>query len=76
MIPLAWVLSLAGAFFLGYHYRRLNNKVQELEIEVKKKITKPEEIEPKSVLIDPLDPIKEAMWQAEQLNKRLNPDEE
>lgn len=76
IIP-AWVVSCIATFFFGFHYRGIVKKVESLEAEVKLKIDKPV-IEPEagSQLIDPLDPVAEAIWEHEQLQKRLNPNEE
>jgi hypothetical protein len=71
MIYLAWIISLIGVFLLGYHYGNISKKVKQLEVEVKKKIEKPQE-EPESMLIDELDPVQTAQYELEQQNKRLN----
>lgn len=71
MVYIIWIASLGVAFYLGYHFRTIDRKIEILEQEVKKKIDKPVE-KPESTLIDPLDPVKEAIYQAEQFNKKLN----
>lgn len=74
MLYIAWILSVMAGFMLGYYFRKLTVKIEELEEVVKAKVDKPEVIEdPPSTLIDPLDPVKEAMWEHDQLMKKLNP---
>lgn len=72
IIP-AWVLSLALAYLLGYKLHRITAKIAELEEVVKSKVDKqPEPEEPKSTLIDPTDPIQEALWERKVMMERLN----
>lgn len=75
IIP-AWIVSSIAIFFLGYHYRGIVKKVESLETEVKLKIDKPAaEPEVESELIDPLDEVQTAIYERDQLMKRLNPNE-
>ncbi len=76
MFYMAWVLSLAFSFYLGYRSRDLIKKVETVQEILKSKVDKqPTQEEPKSEIIDPLDPVKEAMYEQHQMMKRLNPDE-
>jgi len=72
LIPV-WAISLIGAFSLGYFVRGIMKKLAELEQAVHNKVDIPVEEEPKSMLIDPLDPIQEAIYEREKLMKKLNP---
>lgn len=48
----------------------------QLEEVIKSKVDKkPEPEEPKSTVIDPLDPIQEAIYEHNKMMERLNPDE-
>ena len=72
IIP-AWVVSLIAVFFLGYHFRGLTKKIEHLEETIKLKVDKPAEPEtPKSVLIDPTDEVQNALYEHEQMMKKLN----
>lgn len=68
---IAWVTSLIASFFAGYYLKLVKKRVEVLEEKIEKKIDKKVE-GPESVLIDPLDPVKEAIYEAEQQRKRLN----
>lgn len=68
---LAVVILLIASFLLGYYFRNLTDKVGKLEEEVKQKVSKPKK-EPDSVVIDPLDPVQEAIYQQKKLQERLN----
>lgn len=76
---MTWIIStftiaIIASFLLGYHLRGMKNKIVELEEVVKSKVDKKvEPEEPKSRLIDPDDPIQEAIWKREQEMKRMNP---
>lgn len=75
IIP-AWVVSCIAVFLVGYHYRGIVKKVESLEAEVKLKIDRPVvEPEVESELIDPLDEVQTAIYERDQLMKRLNPNE-
>lgn len=75
IIP-AWVVSCIATFWLGFYLRGLAKKVVELSQELTMKVDrKPQPEEPKSTLLDPDDPVQEAIWQHQQMQKRLNPDE-
>lgn len=75
LVP-AWMITVAGAYFLGYYLHRMKQRIEILEETVKMKIDKkPVVKEPESSLLDPLDEIEEAKWQHAQLMKKLNPDE-
>lgn len=71
MLYIIWLISLVMVFFVGYHFRTIDNKIEILEEEVKKKIDRPEE-KPESLVVDVLDPIQEAQFELEQNQKRLN----
>lgn len=71
----AWLLSLVVAALVGYHFKRVEKKVEQLEAAVKLKVDKPVVEEPKSMVIDPDDEIQTALYEHEQMMKRLNPDE-
>lgn len=65
-----WVLSVIGAFCLGYQAKRFRQEIDTLKEAVKTKVDKPEE--PKSTLIDPTDPIQEARWEQKKMMEKLN----
>lgn len=72
----ACVLACIATFFAGYYYRDLKKRVERLEQVVKAKVDKPVvPEEPKSTLIDPDDPVQTAVYEHEQMMKKLNPDE-
>lgn len=71
MIYFLWFFSLVTAFFLGYFLRGINNRVKILEQEVKKK-NSPVIEEPKSTIVDPLDPVQEAEWNQKEMMRKLN----
>ena len=74
IIP-AWVISCIASFYLGHYLKGLAKKIAVVEEAVKMKIDKPPVVEdPPSTLIDPLDPVQEAIYEHEQLMKRMNPD--
>lgn len=74
MIYLIWIISLIAIFFLGYHFKGIANRVEVLETAVKLKIDKPKQSEePKSEVIDPLDPVQTARYEQDKLMKKLNP---
>lgn len=73
IIP-AWVISVIVAYLLGNKLRDITKHIAELEEVVKSKVDKqPEEPEPVSKIIDPTDEVQEAIYEHEQLMKRLNP---
>lgn len=75
IIP-AWAISLVAVYFFGYYMRGLVKKIEHLEEVVKSKVDKkPLPEEPKSIVIDVDDPVQNALWEHEQLQRRLNPDE-
>lgn len=74
-MAIAWVLSLVGAYLLGYHIADIRKRIADLASIIKSKVDKEPIEEPKSEIIDPDDPVKEAMWEHEQMLKRLNPDD-
>lgn len=75
IIP-AWLVSLIASFYLGKYLRKLEKKIEVLEKKIETKVSKKSEVaEPSSEVIDILDPVKEAMYEHDQLMKRLNPDE-
>jgi hypothetical protein len=75
MLAIAWVISVALALFLGYHYGKLVKYVHNI-----KQLVTPEkkEVEEKSTFFDPDDPatqVKLARMEADERIARLNPDE-
>ncbi len=76
IIP-AWIISCIATFWLGFWLKGLAKKVIELQEVVKSKVDKkPPVEEPKSELLDPDDPIQEAIWQHKQMQRKLNPEDE
>lgn len=72
IIP-AWIATLVLAFMLGYWHRGIIKKIEVLEEAVKAKVDKqPEPEESVSQLIDPLDPIQEAIAERDRMLKELN----
>lgn len=72
VIP-AWVASLIVVFILGYEWRSMKNTIAVLEQEVKNKMDKPApEPEPESTVIDPLDPIQNAIYEHNVMMEKLN----
>lgn len=67
---LAWIISLITASLMGYHYNRLNEKVNKLieERRLKKPLT-----ENRSMVIDPDDAIQMAQLEREKTFRDLNP---
>lgn len=73
LFALVWVITLVCAFFLGYFLRGLTKKIAQLEEAITMKVDKkPEPEEPKSQLIDPTDEVQNAIWEREQMMKKLN----
>lgn len=73
LIALIWVITVVAAFFLGYFLRGLTKKIAQLEQAIAQKVDKkPEEPEPVSELIDPTDPIANAIYERDKLMKKLN----
>lgn len=76
MIYLAWAITTAATFVLGYMFRQLADRVKALEHQLKQKIDRPKPTEePKSLLLDPLDPVQQAIWEREKMMERINPNE-
>lgn len=74
IIP-AWIVSLVAIFFLGYYLRGLKKRLEYIEEVLKSKADKKlEEAEPVSQLIDPTDEVQNAIWEHDQMMKKLNPD--
>lgn len=72
IIP-AWLLSVIAAFVLGYDFRGLTKRVEQLEEVVKSKVDKTPVIEePQSTLIDPADPIQNAIYEHSKMMEKLN----
>jgi len=72
-VAFAYAISVVASFLLGYHVRNLSDRVQALEEVVKSKVDKPvEPEEPPSSLVDPLDPIQTAIFEREQMMRKLN----
>lgn len=74
MIYLVWLLSLVAAFGLGYKLRDITSKIEVVQTLLKEKVDKqPDEPEPISNLIDPTDEVQTAIYEHDQLMKKLNP---
>lgn len=72
IIP-AWILSLVAIFVLGFYIRGLAKKIVELDQEMKTKVNKkPEPTEPQSQIIDPYDPVAEAVYQHRKMMEKIN----
>lgn len=72
IIP-AWVLSLIAVFLLGYYLRGLKKKLADIEEVLKSKVDKkPEVEEPVSEIIDPLDPVQQAIYEHKVMMDKLN----
>jgi len=72
IIP-TWLGSLLVAAICGYKLRDLVKKVEHLQEVVKSKVDKqPEPEEPKSQLIDPLDPVQNAIYERNKMMEKLN----
>ena len=74
MEAIAWVISLAGAFFLGYKCDKLMVRIKEIERQLATKIERrktPEETQ-KSMVIDAYDQVQQAKYEHDQLMKKLN----
>lgn len=68
----AWLVSLVVVFLLGRYLGNISKRITQLEEVVKSKIDKPEEVEPESTIIDPLDPVQEAMYEHKKMTEKLN----
>lgn len=75
MLYLIWFLSLVTTYFVGYRQGEITKKIKTIEESVKQKINKPPEEEPKSDFIDPTDEVAEAIYEHEQMMKKMNPNE-
>lgn len=75
IIP-ASVISCIATFLLGYYLRGLKKKIEQVEKAVQTKITKKEPIiqEPKSEVLDPLDEVQTAIYERDQMLKKMNPE--
>ncbi|CAB4132523.1 hypothetical protein UFOVP253_30 [uncultured Caudovirales phage] len=72
IIP-AWVLSLIAIYFLGYYFRGITKKIAELEEVIQSKVDrKPVVEEPSSTILDPNDPVQEAIYQHKIMMEKLN----
>lgn len=75
IIP-AWIASVIAIFLLGRYIGNITKRIVVLEEVVKTKVSKqPVVEEPTSTVIDPLDEVQTALYEHDQLMKRLNPDE-
>lgn len=72
MLYLLWFLSLIAIFWLGYKLGDITKKVKSVEQVVKQKMAKPVEEEPTSEVIDPLDPVQEAIYEHKKMMEKLN----
>lgn len=71
MLVLGWIISVIAAACIGYWFKSITAKIQHIETVIAKKVDKPPDT-PDSVLIDPTDPIQEAMLQQQEVMRRLN----
>ncbi len=75
MLYIAWIISLIGAFYLGYQCKIILKRVETLEEVVKIKVDKPKISDlPQSEFIDPYDEVQTAQFEHQQMLKKLNPD--
>lgn len=69
----ALILTAVACFLLGYYFRDTRQRVKQIEEVLEQKIDKPKEPEePQSIVIDPLDPVQTAIYEQQQMMKRLN----
>jgi uncharacterized protein YhaN len=69
-----WLVSLIIAFAAGYYLRGLLKTIEHLQEVVQSKVDKqPVEDEPKSMLIDELDPVQVALAEQKRIMQELNP---
>jgi hypothetical protein len=66
-------------FFLGFYIRGLNITIKEVAKLVTEKLAEPEKplrnpYEPHSEVIDPLDEVQNAIYERDQLLKKMNPE--
>lgn len=73
MILVAWILSMACAFYLGYRFYTTEKQLNALKI-IFEKPKKPEE--KRSYIIDPDDPVQQAERERKELFKKLNPEDD
>ncbi len=78
MAILAWVLSIMGAFYLGYMLSSIRQKLDDMKMVFQEQAEKkkPIEVEPPSSLIDVLDPIQTARYEHEKMMREMNPTDE
>lgn len=69
---IAWAISVVATFFLGFYLRTLKDALEVAKKVIETKVEKKPEEEPKSLLIDPLDPISEAKYEMEKQMRELN----
>lgn len=72
MVIFAWMLSVLLACWLGYKLSALQAAIEALQATLRRR---PESVEPQqpiSTLIDPDDPISQAVWERERMMKKLN----
>lgn len=73
MIYLVWLLSLAAAFGLGSKLHDITSKIEAVQTLLKEKVDKqPDEPEPVSEVIDPLDEVQTAMYEHHKMMEKLN----
>lgn len=72
MLYVAWMLSVIVSFYLGYHFRILTQKIELIEEAVKTKVDKKVETETVSEVIDPLDPVQNAIYEHNKMMEELN----
>ena len=72
MLYIAWGISVIVAFALGYYIRKVTDRIESLEAQLKQKVDKPEKEAP-SQLVDPYDEVQTAIYERDKLMKKLNP---
>lgn len=72
MLYILWFLSLIAVFWLGYKLGDIAKQVKAVEEAVKQKVDKPAEA-PTSEVIDPYDEVQTAIYEHDQLMKKMNP---
>lgn len=76
-MEIIWAFLVVASGFLGYYVRDIKDKIKTLEVKVEKKKDAPvQKKEESPTIIDPLDVVQQAKWEAERSFKELNPDYE
>lgn len=73
LLIVLWILSVVLSFVLGCYIAKINIKFVAIQ-EVVENMVNPKPLEePSSQLIDPLDPVAEAIYERDKIMKELNP---